>query len=130
MEYVRHTVLTIKNSNNMNDFLLIFRRDAAAGQTQQSPAQLQDMMKQWQDWLGGIAAQNKLVSPGNRLDQDGNVVKAGGIVTNGPYVEVKEVIGGYSIIRAESQEEASELAKGCPILKVGGSVEVRAIIAM
>ena len=114
----------------MNDFLLIFRRDSTAGQTQQSAAQLQDWMKEWQDWMGGIAAQNKLVNQGNRLDQDGQVVKAGGIVTNGPYVEVKEAIGGYSIIRAESPEEASEMAKGCPIWRVGGSVEVRAIMAM
>ncbi|MEN0056209.1 MAG: YciI family protein [Mucilaginibacter sp.] len=114
----------------MNDFLLIFRRDPATAQTEQSPAQLQAWMKEWMDWIGGIAAQNKLVSQGNRLDQDGNVVKAGGIVTNGPYVEVKEVIGGYTIIRAESKEEASEMAMGCPILKVGGSVEVRAIMAM
>ena len=114
----------------MNDFLLIFRREPVTGQIQQSPAQLQAWMKEWQDWMGGIAAQNKLVNQGNRLDQDGSVVKAGGIVTNGPYVEVKEVIGGYTIIRAESQEEASEIAKGCPILKVGGSVEVRAIMAM
>jgi hypothetical protein len=58
------------------------------------------------------------------------VVKPNKIVTNGPYVEIKESIGGYTIIKADSLEEATEISKGCPILFVGGSVEVRAIIPM
>ena len=80
--------------------------------------------------MGGLAAQNKLVDAGNRLEHDGNVVKPNAIVTNGPYVEIKESIGGYTIIQADSLDEATELSKGCPILAVGGSVEVRAIIPM
>jgi hypothetical protein len=114
----------------MNEFLLIFRRDFTPGEAQPSPGQLQAMMKDWQDWMGSIAAQNKLVNPGNRLAPDGQVVKPGGIVTNGPYVEIKEVIGGYIIIRAASINEASEISKGCPILSIGGNVEVRNIIPM
>ena len=114
----------------MSEFLLVFRRDAASSQIQPSPEQMQVMMKSWQDWLGGLGAQNKLVSPGNRLSPDGTVVKPGNVVTNGPYVELKESVGGYSIISAESIDEATELSKGCPILAVGGSVEVRAIVSM
>ncbi|HZY82299.1 MAG TPA: YciI family protein [Cyclobacteriaceae bacterium] len=115
----------------MKEFLLIYRREAVAGSLQQmSPEQLQNMMKPWQDWMGSLAAQNKLVDKGFRLEGDGNVVKPDSIVTNGPYVETKEAVGGYSIIKAKDLKEAGELAKGCPILKVGGSVEVRAIIAM
>ena len=63
-------------------------------------------------------------------DTAGSVVKPDNVVTDGPYVEVKEAIGGYSIIKASSLEEATELSKGCPILSVGGSVEVRPIIPM
>jgi hypothetical protein len=114
----------------MNEFLLIFRRDVEQTALQPSPEQMQTMMQSWQDWLGGIAAQNKLVTGGNRLVNDGNVVKPGSVITNGPYVEIKEAIGGYSIIRAESLAEATEMSKGCPILKVNGSVEVREIIPM
>jgi hypothetical protein len=114
----------------MNDFLLIFRRDLTKSELQPSPEQLQRMMKEWQNWIGSIAAQNKLVSSGNRLADDGMVVKPGAVVTNGPYVEIKELIGGYIMISAESIGEAAEISKGCPILSVGGSVEVRATIPM
>jgi len=107
---------------------LIYRRDASQGMTM-SPEQIQEMMKPWQDWMGSIAAQNKLVSRGHRLDSEGKVVKANNVVTNGPYVEIKEAVGGYGIVRARDIEEAAELAKGCPILKMpGGTVEVRPVV--
>jgi hypothetical protein len=80
--------------------------------------------------MGGLAAQGKLVDSGNRLRIEGKVVSPGGVITNGPYVEVKEAIGGYTMIRATSLEEAAELSKGCPILTTGGSVEVREILPM
>jgi len=115
----------------MKEFLLIFRREATEGGNMQlSPEQIQAMMKPWQDWMGSIAAQNKLVSPGNRLEGTGKVVRSNNVIINGPYVETKEAIGGYTIIKAASLEEAAELSKGCPILSMGGNVEVRAIIGM
>lgn len=113
----------------MNEFLLLFRMDITSTQ-QPSPEQMQASMKYWQDWLGGIAAQNKLVTAGNRLARDGKFMKTESLVTNGPYVETKESIGGYSIIKADSYDEAVELSKGCPIFSVGGSVEVRQIMGM
>ena len=114
----------------MNDFLLIFRRDFKSSEIQPSPEQLQKMMKEWQNWMGSIAARNQLVSSGNRLSNDGKVVKPGPMVTNGPYVEIKELIGGYIMIKAESLEEAADISRGCPILMVGGSVEVRPTVPM
>ena len=114
----------------MKEFLLIFRRDVVTDAPALSPEQLQAMMKPWQDWVGGIAAQNKLVSPGNRLAGEGKVLKPGNIVTDGPYVEIKEAIGGYTVVRAESLEEATALSANCPILQVGGNVEIRRIISM
>lgn len=114
----------------MNDFLLVFRRDASTSDSPMSPEQIQAMMKPWQDWIGGLAAQNKLVSAGNRLESAGRVIKPNKVVTNGPFVEIKEALGGYTIIRANSLDEATELSKDCPILHVGGSVEVRCIIPM
>ncbi len=114
----------------MQEFLLIFRRDHTANEPTMSPDQLQAMMKPWQDWIGSIAAQNKLVTAGNRLTSEGNVVKPNNVITDGPYVEVKEAVGGYTIIKADTLEEATSISKGCPILMVGGSVEVRTIIPM
>lgn len=111
----------------MKDFLFLFRMNGApAG----SPDEMQAMTKRWMDWLGGIAAQNKLTDRGNRLFPEGKVVKAGNIVTDGPYSEIKETLGGYSIVKADSLEEATELAKGCPGLSVGATVEVREILEM
>ena len=114
----------------MNEFLLVFRNDVALSQTQMSPDQMQTMMKTWMDWIGGIAAQNKLASPGNRLAPTGKVLAANSVVTDGPFVEIKEAIGGYIIVKAETIEEATQLSEGCPILEVGGTVEIRMIIKM
>ncbi len=114
----------------MKEFLLVFRRDAVSNDPPPSPEQIQSMMKPWQDWMGSLAAQNKLVSSGNRLDSDGRVLKPGTVITNGPYVEIKEAIGGYIIIRANSIDEAAELSKDCPMLSMGGSVEVRTLVPM
>ncbi|MBC7382980.1 MAG: transcription initiation protein [Bacteroidia bacterium] len=114
----------------MKEFLLLFRRDVTPEETQPSPEQMQAMMKPWQDWMGSIAAQNKLASSGNRLGSEGKVVKPKNIVTNGPYVEMKEAIGGYILVKAETLDEAAELAKNCPILNDGGNVEIRMVVAM
>ncbi len=114
----------------MNEFLLVFRRSAGGDETPPSPEQIQAMMKPWQDWIGSIAAQNKLVSSGNRLTSEGRVIKSDGVITNGPYVEMKEAVGGYIIVRAASLDEAAELSKDCPILNMKGTVEVRTIVPM
>jgi hypothetical protein len=110
----------------MKEFLLLFRTDYDKVSNASSD-QAEAMMKKWMDWLGGIAAQNKLTSKGNRLQSSGRIVKSDNIVTNGPYTDIKESIGGYSIIKADSYDEAVEMAKGCPVLLAGGNVEVREI---
>jgi hypothetical protein len=110
----------------MKEFLFVFRNDYQA-MNAGSPDEIQAVTKKWMDWIGGIAAQNKLVDRGNRLGDEGNTVKPGNVITDGPYMEIKESIGGYSIVRAESLAEATEMAKACPIFQVGGSVEVRVI---
>lgn len=86
----------------------------------------QTTTRRWMDWIQGIASQNKLTDRGNRLDNTGRIVKSG-LITNGPYTEIKETIGGYSVIKSASYEDAVEIAKACPILSVGGSVEVREV---
>lgn len=104
--------------------MLIFRHEDGAKVA--SPEQLQIWMKQTMDWIGGIAAQNKF-SGGNGLPfDDSRVVHHNKVVTNGPFGEIKETIGGYIIVKADSVEEAVEFAKGCPVLQgEGNTVEVR-----
>ena len=106
--------------------MLIFRHQD--GSKMASPEQMQIWMKQTMDWIGGIAAQNKF-SGGNGLPfDDSRVVTHDMVVTNGPFGEIKETIGGYIIVKAESVDEAVEFAKGCPVLQgEGNSVEVRKI---
>ncbi len=113
----------------MKEFVMLFRNDYQPDNLP-SVEQMQTTMKKWMDWMGGIAAQNKLASQGNRLGNAGKVVKSGNVVTDGPYVEIKESLGGYIIVKAASIEEATEMAKGCPILNFGGNVEVRDVIEM
>jgi hypothetical protein len=112
----------------MKEFMMIFRM-APMGNFQPTPEQMQESIKQWQDWIGGIAAQGKFVST-NQLGFSGKTLKPNGVVTDGPYAEVKEIVGGYIIVKANSLEEAIELAKGCPILYMGGHVEVRDIMVL
>src|SRR5581483_12320961 len=111
----------------MKDFVFLYRGEST-GEIKLTPDAKLAISKEWENWIGGLAAQNKLVSPGARLGNEGRTVKPGNLITNGPYVEIKEMIGGLSIFRAESVDEAIEMAKGCPILNVGGNVEVREII--
>lgn len=112
----------------MSDFLLVFRMDPPSTQTPPSPEQMQENLKKWMGWIDGLTAKGKLVNGGQRLTMEGKVVRANNLVTNGPFVEVKEAIGGFTMVRADSLEEAAELAQGCPILFApGGSVEVRKI---
>ncbi len=113
----------------MKSFLLLFRNENNGG-AKPSPEEMQASMKHWMDWMGGIAAQDKLVDRGNRLEGTGKVVKPNHVITDGPYTEIKESIGGYTIIKADSIEEAVALVDGCPILTIGGNVEVREIIVM
>jgi hypothetical protein len=111
----------------MQEFMLIFRHED--GTKVASPEQIQVWMKQTMDWIGGIAAQNKF-SGGNGLPfQDAKVVRPNNLVTNGPFGEIKETIGGFIIVKGDSIEEAVEFAKGCPVLQgEGNSVEVRTIV--
>jgi len=113
----------------MQEFLFVYRMDAS-GNPQATAEQRQAIMKSWQEWLGGIAAQNQLTSAGSRLQPEGKVVKSNSMVTDGPYIEMKEAIGGYSIVKAASLTDAATIAKGCPILFAGGNVEVRELVGM
>ena len=82
-------------------------------------------MQLWMDWIGGIAAKGQLVSRGSRLEASGRVLRPGNVVTNGPFTDIKEVLGGYSLVKAAGYDDALQIAAGCPILSMGGSVEVR-----
>jgi hypothetical protein len=105
-------------------------RDAAMG----SPEAAQRNMTRWMEWMRGLEQGGHLKSAGQPLEKGGKVVRGGsgkGIITDGPFVEIKDVVGGYSIIEAKDLAEAAELAKGCPALDgPNGAVEVRPVMKM
>ena len=110
----------------MNEFMLIFRHED--GNKVASPEQIQIWMKQTMDWISEIAKQNKFVEGKGLLFDESKIVRHNNIVTDGPFGDIKETIGGYIIVKADSVDEAVEFAKGSPVLQgKGNSVEVRKI---
>ena len=113
----------------MKEYMLIFRNEENPNGNAPSAEQMRAVLKEWQNWIRGIAEQGKF-SGTNRLLPEGKTLKPGNVITDGPYVEAKELIGGYVLVKAESLDEAIEIAKSCPNLKYGGNVEVRSTMAI
>ena len=109
----------------MEEFVMIIRLEALP-EVNFSAEEEQSLMNVWEKWIDGIIDQNILVSRGNRLGSDGRMIKNGVLITDGPYVELKEIIGGYLIIRANSIDEAAEIAKSAPLVGAG-TIELRSI---
>ena len=113
-------------------FLFLFRTapeapqgGMALGSWQPSPQEMQAMYAQWSAWKAKFKDQ---------IADSGEGLKAGGAaavctastVTDGPYIESKEIMGGYTFVVASSLEQAKEIARECPIVRQpGGSVEIR-----
>jgi hypothetical protein len=106
----------------MSEFTYLFRgREISA-----SPEQMQRTMQKWVAWFKDLGAKGHLKDPGHPLEHTGKVVSGKQkVVNDGPYAEAKDVVGGYIVVEAADLNQAMELSKGCPILEVGGSVEVR-----
>lgn len=110
----------------MEEYALIMRHPD--GKKLATPEQMEIWMKQTMDWIGGIAAQNKFVSGTGLPFEEAKVVGSNNVVTNGPFGDIKETIGGFIIVKAESVDEAVEFAKGSPVLQgEGNTIEVRKI---
>jgi len=115
----------------MNEYMLIFRHED--GHKVASPEQVKTWMQQTIDWIKTISEKNKFVGGNGLPFESAKVVKVKNskkVITDGPFGDIKETIGGYCIVKAESIDEAVEFAKGSPVLQgEGNSVEVREILA-
>lgn len=110
----------------MKQYLYLFR----GGEFPESPEKMQAHMEKWGQWMQGLGQDGTLVD-GLPLDKTGKVVeKAGEIITDGPFAEGKEVVGGYLIVKSNNLDHAVEISKGCPIFEYKGTVEVREIMPM
>jgi hypothetical protein len=108
----------------MAKFLFLYRNDHEK-YYDLSPEEMQQIYQKWQAWMAEAVRQGCLVDAGHGLTKKGCVVNAEKVVSDGPFIEAKDIVGGYSIVQAETIAAAAEIAKGCPILLRGGSVEVR-----
>ena len=112
----------------MNEFVFLYR--GGMSERQPSPDEMQAIMKRWTDWFAKLGQEGNLKDWGAPLQREGKRVAAGGVISDGPFTEGKEVIGGFSIIKAKDLAEAAQLAKGCPTFDTGGWVEVRPVAPM
>jgi hypothetical protein len=107
----------------MKKFLFIYRSPASQERAQQSPQEMEQVFAAWNAWKEKFKA--NILDIGDGLKPDGRRLTASG-VTDGPFVEAKEIVGGFSIVSAESYDQAVKVAKDCPIMLVPGSqVEIR-----
>jgi len=112
------------NIENQNGYMLLYRSDEWYNKL--SHQELHSLMDQNKTWIEKLTAQGK-AKPGRALERRGAIVsgKNGRFITDGPFAESKEAIGGYLVLDVETLEEAVAIAQTIPGLAYGGSIEVR-----
>jgi len=115
----------------MSEYVLLYRNTLEAAQKAMgSPEAAQASLAKWRAWIEAMTARGELKNVGLPLQAAGRVVRGHAkAVTDGPYMETKELVGGFSIIEARDFAHAAQIASGCPILENGGCVEVRPSMA-
>lgn len=111
----------------MAKFMFVYR-EPEMDMSSVSPEEMQQVFQQWMTWISGAMESGWMTEAGDALKPEGKVVKGGSVVTDGPFAESKELVGGYSVVEAADLDAAVKLADGCPALSVGGSVEVRELM--
>lgn len=109
----------------MTAFVYLFRNSFAGN----SPAGMQQQMQKWVAWMQELGAKGHLKDPGQPLNRAGKVVRGSAKdVTDGPFAEAKDIVGGFMVIEARDIDHAAEIARGCPVFETGGSVEIRPVL--
>jgi len=113
----------------MSEFVYLFRSsESQQREFMGNPERAQQSMQVWLAWMRGLEEKGHLKNPGQPLGHAGKVVRGKEkAVTDGPYIEVKDLVAGFIIVEARDLAQAAELAKGCPMLEGGGTVEVRPV---
>ena len=110
----------------MKEFVLLFRMDIANEEAQPTKKQMEIYMQQWISCINEIADNDQLANGGNHLSRQGRVLKPNNEVVETPHIADNNSIAGYIIILAKNLDEATKIAKRCPILNgQNTSVEIR-----
>jgi hypothetical protein len=119
--------MNTQNTQDKNQYLFLFR--GTDWSKRLSPEDMQNVASQWMAWFKRLSEQGKVIG-GSPLDTEGRVVsgKNGRTISDGPFAESKEAVGGYFLLQVDTMEEAVAIAQQCPGLPHGARVEVRHII--
>jgi len=114
----------------MSKFMFVFRGGGYATPGATSPTELQQHLAKWNAWTNGLLAAGRLVhaQPLEHPPTGKTVRGRDKVVTDGPYAESKDLVSGTLVVEAASLQEATELARDCPIFEFDGSVEVRPVL--
>jgi hypothetical protein len=113
----------------MSEFVFLFRASPdSQRRVMGTPEQAQKAMQAWLGWVRDLEARGHLASPGQPLDAAAGKVVRGKLVTDGPYLEAKDIVLGFMIVEARDLDQAALLSAGCPMLAGDGSVEVRPVV--
>jgi hypothetical protein len=112
---------------------LLLLHDAPGAYSDLSPEQMQQVIQKYIAWGEGLRNAGVLQGGQKLTDEPGKIMrgKAGQVrVTDGPYSETKEVLGGYYIVETADYDGAIALARNCPHFDYGGTIEVRQVDTM
>jgi hypothetical protein len=111
----------------MEKFMFLFRGGDTHPNNANDSKEAMAYIQSWITWMQGLGQQGILVG-GESLQRTGKQVNGKSkVVTDGPFIEAKEMVNGYLIVNAKDINEAVEIAKGCPIFEENGKVEVRPV---
>jgi hypothetical protein len=106
----------------MSEFVFLYR----SGDAPMSPQAVQQVLPKWAAWFEILANGGHLINRGQPLQRSGKLVSKAG--TDRSLAEARDMIGGFSLIKARDLAEATQLAQGCPTIERGGHVEVRPVM--
>ena len=113
----------------MKRFLLLLHEDIQK-MNDLSPKEMQEIVIAHMNWANKLAEAGHLIS-GDGLHEKGVLITGkDSVVKDGPYLESKEIVGGYYLLQADDLQTVVELAKECPTHFFGGTTEIRPIMEM
>lgn len=115
----------------MPKFMFVYRSSMENLEHELSPEQIQQIMELWNQWIGDGMKKGWMIDPGDALNPTGKVLNHEKVLTDGPFAESKEIVGGYTIVQCDSYDAAAKISETCPHLtEPGNTVEIRELAGL